>query len=335
MSKLVRSLKETLKDMKACAQMMYLPLLPLMKSDTLDQSDGVPYGHLRLRDIDITILTNAFKSDISSAGNPISKGLTFLGWTVVLPPLALIEFALVLPLAVGATSGRFLIGVLQGGYYGIYDLKTMAAGEAKPILVIDAQETISSNSSTMVMKQLDVQPEKLTRPFSDYMQNYFQSFEAIEPYSLQIEKLQLTKEEESRFSNFLDIITAGVPDIPVTLNEERYDLQTVLKCFDKNKMDPMKKVSFKLEHVVPDRNANNQIKTLIETIKNERAQSQSQVSNPGLVHDKNAGNALFDKKTTDLNTCLPKAPLHLLDEDSLSLTCEDASEVLLLRGINP
>lgn len=50
--------------------------------------------------------------------------------------------------------------------------------------------------------------------------------------------------------------------------------------------DPIKKVPFTLEHVVPDRKANSQIKALIEMIKSERKMSRLQPDTLDLIHDK-------------------------------------------------
>jgi len=160
MQRLTQSVKKTKKDMKACLQLAYVPLIPFMELEIAD-GEPIPYGHLRLRDIHIKkVVKSQFKSDMSHAHNSPGKGIIILVWGVGVPVLFAIETAMFLPVAVVSTTGRFVLGVLDGAYSGLSDLVKMMAREIESIHAGSAPEVTISNSQFTIMKNLDVETQE-------------------------------------------------------------------------------------------------------------------------------------------------------------------------------
>lgn len=65
--------------------------------------------------------------------------------------------------------------------------------------------------------------------YSTHMRGYVESFKDTVSFSDQIANLELTSEEEELFKKFKDPITSKYIDIPVILNEKRFDFESASK----------------------------------------------------------------------------------------------------------
>lgn len=110
---------------------------------------------------------------------------------------------------------------------------------------------------------------------SPAMQEYVESFRDRRLNSEVVEEMQLTADEEGRFRDYLDPITLMVMDVPVRLEEDLFDLNSLLKLQidrDGARTNPLNRHKFYARDIQPCRNANNAIQEIITSIRAQRQQ---------------------------------------------------------------
>ena len=110
--------------------------------------------------------------------------------------------------------------------------------------------------------------------FSKLMQNYIQTFKKETPYSVSMKELELNVDyiEAKLGEDCLDSITKEVMNIPVTLNENHFDLHFLLKLpeTDGMRIEPTSRAEFKLIEISAARKVNDKLKTLFANVRAER-----------------------------------------------------------------
>lgn len=114
-------------------------------------------------------------------------------------------------------------------------------------------------------------PVAITQPslddYSPAMKMYLNMFEGKEKNTEKLKGLQLSEDDERSLKNYLDPITFEVINIPVTLNECLYDLDTLLKIYHKDKKDPYNKQEFALRDIQTARRDADALRIIIQEIK--------------------------------------------------------------------
>jgi hypothetical protein len=123
-----------------------------------------------------------------------------------------------------------------------------------------------------------------SQQYSKHMQNYIATFENKELLSKRIEKvLQLMPEAEERFAKLVDPISEDYMDIPVSLNEVFYNLNTLAS--NQAKRDPFTQELFALTEIQSARQLYNEADELIKQLMNEYQEKQKIVKDADEAHD--------------------------------------------------
>lgn len=127
------------------------------------------------------------------------------------------------------------------------------------------------NASTGANQQGDL--NKFSEATNDYIERTKQ-----EKFLDEINHLNLTDEEKNLFEKFKDKITEDYANIPVFLNGNMFDLDTLLKISPNNqgkRKDPYSNYLFNLCHISDARTVANDMKEMIKLIKKQRETSHS------------------------------------------------------------
>jgi hypothetical protein len=113
--------------------------------------------------------------------------------------------------------------------------------------------------------------------YSPSTKAYINSFKDKEKNIDALNGLQLSEDEEKLLENYCDPITADVINIPVILNERLYDLDTLIKIQQRDKLDPYTKYEFTLRDIQPSRKSAEELQKIVLQIKGLR-KNQNTVS---------------------------------------------------------
>lgn len=115
---------------------------------------------------------------------------------------------------------------------------------------------------------------------SPAMQEYVESFRNRRKNSEVVDEMHLNVEEEGRFRDYIDPITLMVMDVPVRLEEDYFDLDSLLKLpidGDGARTNPLNRHKFYARDIQPCRAANNAIQEIIAAIRTQRQQPAPRV----------------------------------------------------------
>jgi hypothetical protein len=123
-------------------------------------------------------------------------------------------------------------------------------------------------------------------PYSKHMQGYLATFKDKIPLSKRIEEvLQSVPEAEERFAEFIDPITESYMDIPVSLNEKYYNLDTLRTWHAQNKGDPLTREPFTLGEIQSARQLYNKADELVKQVMSEYQEKQKLAKDSDEAHD--------------------------------------------------
>lgn len=125
-----------------------------------------------------------------------------------------------------------------------------------------------------VAKKTLVESQIILDDYSPATKNYIDSFKNKIRFQDQIKDLTLTPEQDSWLEAYRDPISFEVINIPVTLHEVLYDLNTLLQAYERNKTAPITLMPFVLRDIQSARIGAEALQEMITKIKEAHSDTQ-------------------------------------------------------------
>lgn len=126
-------------------------------------------------------------------------------------------------------------------------------------------------------RKLPAEEEAFLKACSKYTKQYIENFRGKKTHTQIVEEMKLTKEEDDLLESVRDSITAEVMNRPVTVNEQIYDLDTVLKF---KGIDPARN-EFEARDVTASRATVSAFEEIIKRIEAKRKSAKKEEVFPG------------------------------------------------------
>lgn len=129
-------------------------------------------------------------------------------------------------------------------------------------------DTSKPTTSAADAKKVEPPIVETSFAYSNNTRIYLESLKGKPSISMQIADLNLTSNEKELFNDFIDPISKAYIEIPVLLNENYYNLNSLLDLHEK--IDPVSKEIFTFAEIQPARKLLAQFDTIIEKVKTAR-----------------------------------------------------------------
>lgn len=194
-----------------------------------------------------------------------------------------------IPLGAIAATVCVIAGLTHGSYSMVYDLVNLFIQDDIVMEEFASEESTSSHEA--MMEYFNTSKSTAFESATSYSQSYVEEISNSELNSVKIERLNLTKDEWALFENCLDPVTKKIINIPVTLNEQAYDLNTLLPLLHTTSMDPIKQKPFVRGDIIFDTKMALEIDKTIQLVLTNRHRMSKNLDLRGPFND-------FEEPTT-------------------------------------
>jgi hypothetical protein len=217
-------------------------------------------------------------SEVKLGNKHVAKTIFTVGFVAFIGVIATASLSVTVP--VGAVGGSIciLFGAADAGYQSIVDLINYATKDINPQQTPDIEEITSSHD--MIKNKLEEKKGSSCEKYATATKNYLEHFNNKELNSKKIAQLYLTDNEWRLFGKYFDPITNNVINIPVLLDDQAFDLDTLLKAFDDNQLNPLTNVKFTLSDITPHEKMETEIDLLIRKLSKSRQKKMKSTTSP-------------------------------------------------------